>query len=321
VTASVFDEIRRASARVMERARFVRIDEGRLHDLGEELLDLPPPADEFDPGHQRIDGDEATVAFIVTLNAINFGSGYFPHLKKRPGKSGYMTVSTCLRERSMRGGPFSATELEELDAAACAEIFEQDLAVPEAAELMALFAEALRDLGRYVRARHGGRFTELVEAAGGSADALVGSLASIPFYRDVVRYADFDVPFYKRAQITASDLSLAFGGRGPGAFRDIDELTIFADNLVPHVLRTRGVLVYREDLARRIDAGELIAAGAPEEVEIRAGAVEAVERCVADLRERGREMTAQRADQLLWTAGHSAEMKARPRHRTRTTFY
>jgi hypothetical protein len=321
VSGSVFDEIRAASARVMQSAKSVRIDESRLPDLGAELLDMPSPGVEFDPGHQRVDGDEATVAFIVTLNAINFGSGYFPYLKKRPGKSGYMTVSTCLRERTERCGHWRAAELADLDAEKCAAVFEQDLAVPEAAELMGLFAQALRDLGVHVGEQHGGRFAGLVEAAAGSAGALVEALASIPFYRDVVRYAGFDVPFYKRAQITASDLWLAFEGTGPGAFRDISELTIFADNLVPHVLRQKGVLVYSDDLARSIEEGALIPAGAPEEVEIRAGALDAVERCVAALRSRGCEMTAQKADQLLWTAGHAAEMKARPRHRTRTTFY
>jgi len=38
---------------------------------------------------------------------------------------------------------------------------------------------------------------------------------------------------------------------GVAAFADIDRLTIFADNLVPHVLRLDGVLVYSDALARR----------------------------------------------------------------------
>ena len=49
-----------------------------------------------------------------------------------------------------------------------------------------------------------------------------------------------DRGFYKRAQIVAADLALA----GVARFRDLDRLTIFADNLVPHVLRCDGVLVY-----------------------------------------------------------------------------
>ena len=60
-----------------------------------------------------------------------------------------------------------------------------------------------------------------------------------------------DRGFFKRAQLVPSDLALA----GMARFRDLDRLTIFADNLVPHVLRVDGVLVYDPRLAARIDAG------------------------------------------------------------------
>jgi len=321
VSSDVFDAIRSASARVMERARSVRIDDAALAALAEELLQSPEPSAEFDPGHHRVDGPESTLAFVVTLNAINFGSGYFPFLAKRSGLSGYLTIATTLKERFATVGPWRADELMAIDAADCAALFGQDLAVPEVAELMGLFATALADLGRFVDARHGGRFAGITEVADGSAAALVGELADMPFYRDVVLYDGFEVPFYKRAQITAADLFVAFEGRGYGCFRDIDRLTIFADNLVPHVLRRKGVLVYSDELLRRIEAGEPIRCGEPEEVEIRAGAVHAVERCVARLRERGASVTAQQLDFRLWTSGHSPEMKAHPRHRTRTTYY
>ena len=50
-----------------------------------------------------------------------------------------------------------------------------------------------------------------------------------------------DVGFWKRAQIVPNDLALA----GVAEFDDLDRLTIFADNLVPHVLRVDGVLRLR----------------------------------------------------------------------------
>ena len=96
----------------------------------------------------------------------------------------------------------------------------------------------------------------------------------MPRYADVSTYEELRVPFYKRAQITCADLALAFDGRGPGAFRDLGELTLFADNLVPHVLRMKGVLRYAPELAARIDAEELLESGGREEVEIRAVARE-----------------------------------------------
>ena len=61
-----------------------------------------------------------------------------------------------------------------------------------------------------------------------------------------------DVPFFKRAQIAAADLALAGLADPPS---DLDRLTLFADNLVPHVLRIDGVLEFDADLVDRIDAG------------------------------------------------------------------
>ncbi len=186
---------------------------------------------------------------------------------------------------------------------------------------MQLFARALSDLGRFLLARCSGDFGVLVAAAGGRPERLVELLCEMPLYRDVARYEELEVPFYKRAQITVSDLAIAFGGRGPGAFRELSRLTLFADNLVPHVLRCEGVLALDPALAGRIDAGELLPPGSPEEVELRACAVHAVEVLVAELRSRERVTTARELDQVLWSRGQRREYKARPRHRTRCVYY
>jgi len=315
------DAVREACARVAAEARHVRIDPARLDALAAELAGAPPPAPSLDPAHHHLGDPGSTLAYILTLDAINFGSGWFPFLRKRPGLSGYFTVATGLKERFVARGPWSAAELEALGPRELAAVLGQDLRVPEVAELMDLFARALRDLGRWLGAGYGGRFEGPVEEAAGSAQALVSILARMPFFEDVERWRGRRVPFYKRAQLTAADLSLALGGQGLGAFRDLERLTIFADNLVPHVLRCEGVLVYDASLAARIDAGEPLPAHGEEEIEIRAGAVHACEELVAELRGRGVATTARDVDYLLWNRGQAPEMKARPRHRTRTVFY
>ena len=315
----VFAAVRSACARVAERARFVVIDDAALDRFVAAQHDLPAPSGS-DPAHQPFADPATTLAFVVTLDAVNFGSGWFPELRKRPGMSGYFTVATGLREQFARAGAWSARELVRIDASQCAEIFGQR-AIPGVAELMELFARALRDLGAWLTERHGGSFERAVRSAQGSAGRLVTSLAEMPLYRDVARHAGFDVPLFKRAQITAADLAAAFGGTGLGAFGDLDELTMFADNLVPHVLRCEGVLVYDADLLTRIERGELLQVGSPEEVEIRAVALHAIELAVQRLRARGVDASAQRLDYLLWHRGQRPEIKAHPRHRTRCSYY
>lgn len=323
MAGSVFEEVRVGCAWVAARARHVRVAEARVGEYARRLPLERVRAPALDPRYHYLEGDvEDTVAFVLTLDAINFGSGYFPKVRKRPGLSGYFTMAASLTDRFRTGGRLSADELARLTEADCAALFGQERDDGPVDELMGLFARALNDLGRLVGERYGGSCVGLVESAGGSADQLVRLLAEMPFFRDEEAYGGRMVPFYKRAQLTAADLALALGGEGPGRFVDLDQLTIFADNLVPHVLRVDGVLRYEEELVARIAAGELIPAGSEEVVEIRAGAVHAVELLVGELRRAGHaDVSAAGLDYLLWNRGQEPAYKARPRHRTRTVFY
>jgi hypothetical protein len=320
---SVTDSIREACGEVARRGRWVQIEETKLAEYARGLPLGRAVAPAVDWGRHYRGRDEAgTAAFFVTLDAINFGSGYFPHLKKREGMSGYFTVATSLKEEFERNGVMSAERLAGMTPEECRRIFGQEEENVAAMELMALFAQALGELGRLLLAKYGGSVAELIGAAGGSAERLIGLLAEMPFFCDVSTYDGREVPFYKRAQLTAADLALALEGRGLGRFEDLDRLTIFADNLVPHVLRVDGVLKYDEGLAARIDRGELLTAGLAEEVEIRACAVAAVEMMREALAREGTRVTAMGLDFVLWNRGQERYYKTvKPRHRARSVYY
>jgi hypothetical protein len=316
--ARPFAALREACAEVAARARFVTVDPEALErfadavprgELGRGVTELPALADA-----------ESLAAFVLTLDALNFGSGWFPHLRKLPGHSGYRTVESHLRSRFEASGAIQARELRAIDARAVADLLGQSPVPAQVAELVELFARALRELGERVQARAGGSFAGFVEEAGGSAAELVGILLAMPLWRDVARYDGQLVPFLKRAQITVSDLAHALPD-DLGRFRDLDELTIFADNLVPHVLRLDGVLRFDAELVARIEREEVIPWGSPEEVEIRACAVDAVEQVAARMRARGGDVTARDLDDWLWRRGGEPRYKARPRHRSRCSYY
>jgi hypothetical protein len=143
----------------------------------------------------------------------------------------------------------------------------------------------------------------------------------MPLFQDVADYHGFRVPLLKRAQIASADLAAAFNEEGPGRFDDLGRLTIFPDNLVPHVLRLDGVLRYDRQLLDRIEREELLIHGSEEEVEIRALAAHAVECLVAACREQGRHLTAAQIDDWLWLRGQAPSYKAVPRHRCRNPHY
>jgi len=319
---SIFDEIRDGCRRVAEQAARVRIDSARMADYASNFPIAEIGAATLDPVTHHLGHGKDTLAFILALDSINFGSGYFPHIRKRPGHSGYFTVAAGLNDWFQAEGAPSAARLARLTQGDCARIFGQDLGNPPAAELMGLFAKALNDLGALLLARFDGDAVNLVESAGHKAERLVAALRVMPFFDDVAIWHGRKVPFMKRAQLTAADLSLAFADQPWGGFDDLDQLTVFADNLVPHVLRVDGVLVYDLDLAARIDREDPLEVGSEEEIEIRAAALHAVELLKRHLHEAGhRHITSMALDYLLWNRGQAARYKAIPRHRARGVFY
>jgi hypothetical protein len=299
VTALV-DAVRAACARVAGQARHVRVVDAAIERYAATLPPEAPPSPDLGGGSL-----EERAAFSLTLNAINFGSGWFPTLRKPSGLSGFRTIEAGLRER----GPWTAAELAGIETREVAATFGQN---PEH-ELMALFTRALRELGERLTVEYFGRFLGLVNSAEGSAERLAETLATWPTWRDVSAYDGQPVPFFKRAQIAAADLHLS----GIAPADDVGRLTLFADNLVPHVLRLDGVLEFDERLVGRIDAGFLLEHDSPEEVEIRACALHAVELLV----EARGDMSAATIDNVLWNRGALPRYKAHPRHRARTTAY
>jgi hypothetical protein len=309
-SGSVPDRVRSSCAWVADRARAVRIDEVAIEAYA---AGLPATAQALEPqppiGPVALDR-EARIAFVVCLDAINFGSGWWPTIRKRSGQSGYLTIAAGLSERFHEQGAWSAEELRGLDAAAVAAVLGQS---PDH-RLMAQYAASLRDVGARIAAEYGGRFEALVDAAAGSALTLVDSLAAWDAFADVSTYEGRPVLFYKRAQIAAADLNRA----GVAELRGEERLTAFADNLVPHVLRVDGVLSLEPALEQRIEAGVLLEHGSPEEVELRACAVQAIELLAGAA---GSRLSPAQIDAALWNRGRGERYKAIPRPRCRNTAY
>ena len=286
------DLVRAHGKHIAAEAHSVRIDLAAL-----EALDPGDPP-QLDPDRHFLEGPAADVAdYLLVLDTINFGSGWFPTLRKRAASSGYFTVAWSLADRWRADAGWTPAQLRAMRSDEVAETLGQS----REHELMGLYAQALRELGRFLGER---RALDVVALAGGSAQRLAELLAgAMTMWQDI--------GFYKRAQIAASDLALG----GVAAFDDLDALTIFADNLVPHVLRCEGVLVYEDGLAAHIDAGRLLRPG-PQEREIRGCAVHA---CAQIAQRKG--MTERDIDNALWYRGQRPEYKARPRHRCRTIYY
>ncbi|HEU4462456.1 MAG TPA: queuosine salvage family protein [Solirubrobacterales bacterium] len=303
---SLPDEVRAACGWVAARARFVQIEESRIHryalDLaneGEVSVAKPTVAPE----------PEEAAAFAICMNAINFGSGWWPTIRKRPGHSGYATIAASVEDRFASAGPWRVEELLAMDAVAISAVAGQKAEHP----LMEQFAAALRDVGTHLHTEHQGRYLAVIDVAESVPD-LARRLAGWEAFADVSSYEKREVPFFKRAQLAAADLHRA----GLAALPGVERLTAFADNLVPHVLRIDGVLHLDATLSARIGAGKLLAHGSPEEVELRACAIHVVELLAAAC---GGDLTPAQIDSILWNRGRGERYKSVARPRSRNTAY
>ena len=318
-------EVLKTTEKVAKKSRHVRINREALitsvRRMVEENIEIPP----WDSRHHFFDGGEKTVAYFLVLDAVNF-CFWAPEGRETweiefDGNriSGYYALAAALKQAVEKGLPFhEAGYLVDLTVEDLREI----LGGRGELQLLDQRVKNLNELGKFLGDEFGGEACNLVEAAGQSAVGFAGLLSQkLASFRDVAVYERGKVFFLKRAQILASDLYGAFRGRGWGEFTDVDRLTAFADYKLPQVLRQLGVLLYAPVLAEKVDQRVLLAPGSPEEVEIRANTVQAVELMRGELQDRGRNLKAFEIDWLLWNMGQEDRFRERPYHRTLTMFY
>jgi hypothetical protein len=309
------EKIAPACAWVAQQADHVKIYAEKIPEYTHFILAKYPLVTEMSNDHHYISADkEKTAAYILALDSINFGSGYF-HIARECGiELEYAVIASGLKKAFEQG------ELDRPEAWAkvTAADFSWLLSMPQGAhpqldKLMTLFAKHLQETGRKVLTAYQGKVLSLIESAGHSALKLADMVAEWKGFHDVHSYKGREIPILKRAQILASDMNLALSG-----LKDMDKLTIFADNMVPHVLRCDGILEYTAALAEKIDNGVPLLSGSAEEIEIRASAIHAVELMKAAAPQ---SITSVNLDHLLWHRGYEPELYKKRTHRTLTTDY
>jgi NAD(P)-dependent dehydrogenase (short-subunit alcohol dehydrogenase family) len=315
------DRVRESCTRVMERAQHIQIDGGALESFMqsisvEDVKQTYRWEAEFHPIGER----GSLIDFVFSIDAINFGCGFSPDWKRHRKAGTYATVAQALTDLQESG--------VELGASFAASVTDQQVAemlgVEESFSLVSMFGKALRSLGRFVYTNFG-TYQEFLESLSpsGAAQNLVQQLVEhVGEFNDCCLYRGEVVYFYKRAQILVNDLHLALGNDSPFIEDEVASLTMFADNLVPHVFLCEKVLQYDERLLDTILLGNPLGIASAEEVEIRAAGVVAVERGAQILSElSGKRIYPAMLDVYLWNQGQDVRYKSRPRHLTKTYYY
>eukprot|EP00892_Ulva_mutabilis_P007559 jgi/Ulvmu1/5175/UM021_0192.1 len=318
--ANAVQLVKETTQQVVHEAQYVSVSHAAIKkccrdiDSATMATILAPVA--FDSTLHFVDGTSHTLQYLLVLDALNFCFWPVDAME-------YDCLSLGLKDYIEQNGhrAISAAALMNVSVENVRQMFRGASVVPLEEER----ARLLREVGQVLQSKFSGKVSNLIRKASHSAVHLVTLIAeSFPGFRDHAVYNGRQVFFYKRAQIFVADVYGAFQGRGFGYFRDIDELTMFADYRIPVVLRKLGILQLSSSLASKIQQHTLLASGSEEECELRAASIQAVNVMVQVLKETQDPKLCPNAVQLdwwLWSTGESSRASDAPHHRTLSIFY
>jgi len=318
-------EVLKTAQGVAEKSLLVKIDEQALINFSAKLSAEKIAEPSWNTFYHFCGTKEETIAYLLVLDSINFcfwpalGNPKWEVEYQSEELSGYFALAAALKKALESGVPLTnAQYLAELSS----KKFKNFLGGKGDLQLLESRVRSLNELGQMLMREYKGKAYNLVETATQSAIQLVRLVTDkLPSFRDSAEYQGKKVFFYKRAQLFAADLYGSLQGKEWGFFHDIDLVTAFADYKLPQVLRHIGVLRYEKALAQKVDHHTLLDAGSPEEVEIRANTIWAVELIRQELLVRGKNLKAMEIDWILWHLGQQEDYRTHPYHRTLTVFY
>ncbi|KAJ6916428.1 hypothetical protein NC652_018971 [Populus alba x Populus x berolinensis] len=263
------DQVKATAAFVANRSSHVVVDSAGLEKVVENIQDKIPKIEWDFEGIHYFDNGPLTVQYLFVLDTLNFC--FWPDKNLN-----YDDLASGLKEALENDkSVFDADHLQKFTGLQLRNLLKWPRPLPLEDERVRL----LHEVGFELERSFGGKASNLVESCGRSAAKLVATIAShFAGFRDHSVYKGHQIFLYKRAQIFAADLYGAFKGQGYGDFNDISSITIFADYIVPAMLRKLGVLKYSSTLASIIESNKEIVSGSEEEVELRACSIYAVEK-------------------------------------------
>lgn len=311
-----------STAKVVKRAKLVKLSTKRVSSVARVLALRPVPVPNWNFEHHFFDETEKSVMYIFLLDTLNFcfwGEPKWQVTQVRGNADGYWALAASLKHAAQRDENFlNADFLANISPDYLARVLKGNVEIP-------LFIERWRntqELGRVLRDNFGGSAARLVEAANGDATGLARLVAdSISSFQDTSIYNKKQVNLFKRAQILVGDLYGTFNGEKWGKFKNLQDLTSFADYKLPQILRAWGILEYAPALARQVDNKKPLLKDSPAEVEIRASMVWAVEFLRQALVDLDRDVNSVQTDWFLWESSQGKVKGMKPYHRVRTIYY
>jgi hypothetical protein len=342
---SIFDKIRESCETATKMAKYVKINEMKLQHFATEkvLKVLSGNPDYFKKMEEptampiKFDNEDQEINFRVLYAALQFGSGYRKELHKHCGRGAAETMTYGLISMYLETSKLDAEFMAQFRLFDVEQYFRIPVQVEQAhknnpllkvgvdSELKPL-ADGVRftmnDCARVLMELQHKDFASFIKATvkeDGSANHLVSELVKrFPVFDDkgLLHDKKTEVYLFKKAQLVAAELYKNIREQNPMFnFPDINNLTVYVDNVIPACLVKDGILELEESLHKKIQEGTNIARG-PLDTEIRAVALLACEKILDFI---GRDkINALQLDYFLWSElGKQEEYRKFERHATK----
>ena len=312
--------VRTTTIKVVRRAKEVKINQEKIHELAEKLIKerIPLWPKKY---HLQTKNQQKMLDYLILLDSLNFcfwNKKQKWQIKYKEKKySGYFALSLALKN-FFKKDPQKAN-LEYFSKISFKE-FKEILQGGRNLLFLKKRWQIIKIISSILIKKYGNS-ENFIFSANHKLSKLVPKIhKELPFFNDTATYKGKKVYFLKRAQILGCDVWGALEGKGVGYFKDLEFLTAFADYKIPQILYHFGVLEYSEKLERKIKNRIIIPARSKEEIEIRSATIWAVEYLKRELSELGRNFYSFQVDWLLWNKSQSIKLRF-PHHLTKTIFY
>ena len=181
---------------------------------------------------------------------------------------------------------------------------------------------AMNDVGKVLTVKYEGDFRNLLSQSNDVNILRKKIVSEIKSFQDSSQFKGETIYFHKRAQIILAGVAALLPKTSCTKFKNIHELTTLADYRIPQILKNMEIIEYTDELAQKIEGQVELDAGSPEETEIRANTIWAVELIRDELNKaHGTKFLANDINDYLWLETQQEGFDKRIHHRVRTTAY
>lgn len=314
---------------VVKNSQLVKINESKLIDVANwmayEEFATPDGSLLFDFGNDP----DTLMDFTMVVNTMNFAFTDFStgvkfetdYLGRRWCDSEAMLA--CLHRAVNSGIPFFTGDyLASVTKESLASVFSGTIEMPMLEERKEIFNE----VGRVLVEKYQGSYHNFVRSCAprlyaGGEGLLERLVIEFPRFNDVSTYQGREVQIFKLAQLGIWGMHLCLAPRGHWKLEDPENLTAFADYIVPVGLRVMGIFEYAPELEAHINSLTEVKRDSDAEIELRANSIYCIARLTEEINKRRSNMTPllmPQVDFRFWKTYHATHW---PHHLTKTIMY